>query len=107
MLNELIICEFNLVHHCYSIRCGLRYNSLTVKFQGKSIVYYFSINNAYLYMCYPTILMSVLKVNIVCGGSFRRGKASCGDLDIIITHPDGRRYKIISSLSVSPYILFH
>ncbi|KAL0004110.1 hypothetical protein SO802_011671 [Lithocarpus litseifolius] len=32
-------------------------------------------------------------VNIVCGGSFRRGKASCGDLDIIITHPDGRSHR--------------
>ncbi|KAG6510340.1 hypothetical protein ZIOFF_028350 [Zingiber officinale] len=28
---------------------------------------------------------------IVCGGSYRRGKASCGDLDIVITHPDGER----------------
>lgn len=28
---------------------------------------------------------------IVCGGSFRRGKASCGDMDIVITHPDGKR----------------
>lgn len=33
----------------------------------------------------------VLKVIIVCGGSYRRGKAFCGDLDIIITHPDGQR----------------
>lgn len=28
-------------------------------------------------------------VIIVCGGSYRRGKASCGDMDIVITHPDG------------------
>ncbi|XP_051122021.1 DNA polymerase lambda isoform X2 [Andrographis paniculata] len=28
-------------------------------------------------------------VVIVCGGSYRRGKASCGDLDIVITHNDG------------------
>ncbi|KAJ9557103.1 hypothetical protein OSB04_011717 [Centaurea solstitialis] len=28
-------------------------------------------------------------VNVVCGGSFRRGKATCGDMDIVITHPDG------------------
>ncbi|XP_019703422.1 DNA polymerase lambda isoform X2 [Elaeis guineensis] len=28
-------------------------------------------------------------VIVVCGGSYRRGKASSGDLDIIITHPDG------------------
>ncbi|KAF8407955.1 hypothetical protein HHK36_007095 [Tetracentron sinense] len=32
-------------------------------------------------------------VNIVCGGSFRRGKATCGDLDIVITHPDGKSHK--------------
>ncbi|KAL5759729.1 hypothetical protein ACOSP7_018246 [Xanthoceras sorbifolium] len=32
-------------------------------------------------------------VLIVCGGSFRRGKASCGDLDIVITHPDGKSHK--------------
>ncbi|KAI5352454.1 hypothetical protein L3X38_005345 [Prunus dulcis] len=30
---------------------------------------------------------------IVCGGSYRRGKASCGDLDIVITHPDGTSHK--------------
>ncbi|XP_019055096.1 PREDICTED: DNA polymerase beta isoform X2 [Nelumbo nucifera] len=32
-------------------------------------------------------------VVIICGGSFRRGKATCGDLDIIITHPDGKSHK--------------
>ncbi|KAK2636389.1 hypothetical protein Ddye_031181 [Dipteronia dyeriana] len=32
-------------------------------------------------------------VDIVCGGSFRRGKSSCGDLDIVITHPDGKSHK--------------
>ncbi|KAF3441409.1 hypothetical protein FNV43_RR15323 [Rhamnella rubrinervis] len=32
-------------------------------------------------------------VVIVCGGSYRRGKASCGDLDIIITQPDGNSHK--------------
>ncbi|KAK9277293.1 hypothetical protein L1049_006833 [Liquidambar formosana] len=31
-------------------------------------------------------------VVILCGGSYRRGKASCGDLDIIITHPDGKSH---------------
>ncbi|WOL12144.1 DNA polymerase lambda isoform X1 [Canna indica] len=32
-------------------------------------------------------------VIIVCGGSYRRGKASCGDLDIVITHPNGESHK--------------
>ncbi|PIA62206.1 hypothetical protein AQUCO_00200300v1 [Aquilegia coerulea] len=32
-------------------------------------------------------------VNVLCGGSFRRGKATCGDMDIIITHPDGESHK--------------
>lgn len=31
-------------------------------------------------------------VVVICAGSFRRGKASCGDMDIIITHPDGRSH---------------
>lgn len=31
-------------------------------------------------------------VDIVCGGSYRRGKASCGDMDIVITHPDGKSH---------------
>ncbi|XP_078438503.1 DNA polymerase lambda (POLL) isoform X1 [Wolffia australiana] len=32
-------------------------------------------------------------VIIVCGGSYRRGKAFCGDLDIVITHPNGISHK--------------
>ncbi|XP_024023131.1 DNA polymerase lambda isoform X2 [Morus notabilis] len=32
-------------------------------------------------------------VVVICGGSFRRGKASCGDMDIVITHPDGKSHK--------------
>ncbi|GMP82927.1 hypothetical protein CsSME_00037029 [Camellia sinensis var. sinensis] len=31
-------------------------------------------------------------VVVVCGGSYRRGKASCGDMDIVITHPDGKSH---------------
>nr|GMD49890.1 DNA polymerase lambda isoform X3 [Ipomoea batatas] len=30
-------------------------------------------------------------VIILCGGSYRRGKASYGDMDIVITHPDRKR----------------
>lgn len=32
-------------------------------------------------------------VQVVCGGSYRRGKAFCGDMDFVITHPDGRSHK--------------
>lgn len=28
----------------------------------------------------------------MCGGSYRRGKDSVGDMDIIITHPDAKRF---------------
>ncbi|XP_044955974.1 DNA polymerase lambda isoform X2 [Hordeum vulgare subsp. vulgare] len=31
-------------------------------------------------------------VTIVCGGSYRRGKSSCGDMDIVITHDDGKSH---------------
>lgn len=34
-----------------------------------------------------------MKVVILCGGSYRRGKASCGDLDVVITHPDRKSHK--------------
>lgn len=53
--------------------------------------------NYSLYLVAPllyveTLMESLLQVDIVCGGSYRRGKATCGDLDIVITHPDGQRY---------------
>jgi DNA polymerase lambda len=31
-------------------------------------------------------------ISVVCGGSYRRGKATVGDLDIVITHPDGHSH---------------
>ena len=31
-------------------------------------------------------------------GSYRRGKPTCGDIDILITHPDGRSHRRILSL---------
>ncbi|GFP85781.1 E3 ubiquitin-protein ligase upl7 [Phtheirospermum japonicum] len=36
----------------------------------------------------------VVSVVIVCGGSYRRGKASCGDMDIVKRHHDGKKYGI-------------
>lgn len=30
---------------------------------------------------------------IVCGGSYRRGKSYCGDMDFVFTHPNGKSHK--------------
>lgn len=30
---------------------------------------------------------------VLCGGSYRRGKSFCGDIDFVITHPDGSSHK--------------
>ncbi|XP_019849408.1 PREDICTED: DNA polymerase lambda-like isoform X1 [Amphimedon queenslandica] len=32
-------------------------------------------------------------LEVVTCGSFRRGKPTCGDVDILVTHPDGRSHK--------------
>ncbi|KAH9303826.1 hypothetical protein KI387_008230, partial [Taxus chinensis] len=48
------------------------------------------IMEALLQRAAETILPGVL---VVCGGSYRRGKAFCSDMDIVITHPNGKSHK--------------
>ena len=35
-------------------------------------------------------------VAVACG-SYRRGKATCGDVDVLISHPDGKSHKGVFS----------
>jgi hypothetical protein len=37
-------------------------------------------------------------IEVVCGGSYRRGKATCGDMDMVITHQDGCRWAADAAL---------
>lgn len=32
-------------------------------------------------------------LEVTACGSFRRGKATCGDVDCLVTHPDGRSHR--------------
>ena len=34
----------------------------------------------------------------VACGSYRRGKKDCGDVDVLVTHPDGRLHKGLFTL---------
>ncbi|CAI5521427.1 unnamed protein product, partial [Closterium sp. Naga37s-1] len=48
-------------------------------------------------------------ISIVCGGSYRRGKATSGDMDFIITHPDGASHrgfleKLVSCLKLVGFL---
>lgn len=37
------------------------------------------------------------KLLAVACGSYRRGKATCGDVDVLISHPDGKSHKGVFS----------
>ena len=41
-------------------------------------------------------MQAALSINpgliVMACGSYRRGKATCGDVDVLITHPDGRSH---------------
>ncbi len=44
---------------------------------------------------------AALEINLgllaICCGSYRRGKATCGDVDVLITHPDGKSHRGVFS----------
>ncbi|XP_048744218.2 DNA polymerase lambda-like isoform X2 [Ostrea edulis] len=43
----------------------------------------------------------VTGVIVQCCGSYRRGKATCGDVDILVTHPDGKSHRGLFSKLLS------
>lgn len=60
-----------------------------------------------------TVKEAALKINpgLICQacGSYRRGKATCGDVDVLVTHPDGKSHvgiftKILASLHESGFL---
>jgi DNA polymerase lambda len=52
-----------------------------------------------------TVKQAVLSINpgfvVQACGSYRRGKATCGDVDILITHPDGHSHQRIFNKIIS------
>lgn len=49
---------------------------------------------------------------VMACGSYRRGKSTCGDVDVLITHPDGQSHKgvfnkVLHLLHQSGMLLYH
>lgn len=56
-------------------------------------------NLRYYFKCKFTLQVKQAAESILEGviaqacGSYRRGKADCGDVDVLVTHPDGKSHK--------------
>ena len=56
-------------------------------------------NNFYVWQVKETALSIEPGLTVMACGSYRRGKATCGDVDVLITHPDGKsEQKVFSPL---------
>ncbi|KAI5079749.1 hypothetical protein GOP47_0005228, partial [Adiantum capillus-veneris] len=70
-----------------SQKVGLQfYDDLTVKIPRQEVKEMEALVRGVAYEIQPGI-------SVLCGGSYRRGKAFCSDMDFVITHPDGSSHK--------------
>ncbi|XP_075922374.1 DNA polymerase lambda isoform X1 [Petromyzon marinus] len=59
-------------------------------------------------VCTAALAVDAALLCVACG-SYRRGKSSCGDVDVLVTHPDGRSHalalpRILASLHASGFL---
>ena len=48
--------------------------------------------NSYLYQVRQAVSELDSGLEMVTCGSYRRGKSTCGDVDVLVTHPDGKSH---------------